>query len=266
MCSALCAEAPQPRVTSLKISVITVCYNAETTIADTLDSIALQTHGDIEYIVVDGGSTDRTLEIVRNHPVKTATIISEPDKGLYDAMNKGWRMATGEFVGYLHADDLFTDKFAVARIAAAGEGASEALGAISGDVHIVDQYDIDKIVRRYAARDFQLSRLKTGYAPPYPGFFVRRKAYNVVGDYDLRYPLASDFDFIVRLLHVHRFEWKVVNETIVKMREGGVSSNLKAVWTMYLEVIDACRRHGIKTGYLTVATKYVSKFMQRFAH
>jgi glycosyltransferase involved in cell wall biosynthesis len=248
----------------LKISVITVCFNGATTIADTLDSIASQSHDDIEYIFVDGGSTDETIEIVRNHPVRVAKLISEPDKGLYDAMNKGWRLATGEYVGFLHADDLFADSAAIARIAAAATGAGPNVGAISADVDIVRQDDVNRVVRHYGAKTFNLSRLKTGYAPPYPGFFVRRKAYDVVGDYDLRYPLASDFDFIVRLLHVHKFEWKCVDHVLVKMREGGISSNPRAVWTMYLEVIDACKRHGIKTGYLTVATKYLSKFGQRF--
>jgi glycosyltransferase involved in cell wall biosynthesis len=248
----------------LKISVVTVCYNGSATISDTLDSIAGQTHPDIEYIFVDGGSTDNTLDIVRNHGLRVDVLISEPDNGLYDAMNKAWRVATGEYVGYLHADDLYADEHAIGRIAAAAQGCGPEIGAISGSTDIVRQDDVSKVVRHYAASKFRLSRLRTGYAPPYPGFFVRRAAFDVVGDYDLRYPLASDFDFIVRLFHVHKYGWKTVDDVIVKMREGGVSSNMKAVWTMYLEVIDSCRRHGIKTGYLTVATKYLSKFKQRF--
>lgn len=249
----------------MKITVVTVCFNARDTIKDTLDSIAAQTHPDIEYVVIDAGSTDGTLDLLRNHGVKIDLLVSEPDKGLYDAMNKAWQRATGEYVGFLHADDVFADNMALARIAVAGENAADDIGAISGDVDIVRRDDVDHVIRRYRAKDFNMSRLKTGYAPPYPGFYVRRSAYNVVGGYDLRYPLASDFDFIVRLFHVHKFKAKTVEAVLVKMRDGGLSSNFKGVWIMYHEVIDACRRHGIKTGYFTVATKYFWKFMQRFS-
>jgi glycosyltransferase involved in cell wall biosynthesis len=227
-----------------------------------LQSVAAQDYPDVEHIIVDGGSTDGTLDAVRQFGSHAAKVISEPDKGLYDAMNKGWKLATGEFVGYLHADDVFADESCVRRIAE--RALTSSAGAIAGDVDIVRENDIDHVVRHYSAQSFRLNWLRHGYAPPYPGYYVRRSVYDRVGGYDLRYPLASDFDFIARMLYVERLGWDTLHYTLVKMRQGGASSNLAANFKMYREVVDACRRHGISGGYLTVASKYLSKPLQYF--
>jgi glycosyltransferase involved in cell wall biosynthesis len=246
----------------LKITLITVCFNAANTIADTLDSIALQTHRDIEYIIVDGASNDDTVDIIRRHKVKVAKLVSEPDKGLYDAMNKGLKMATGEFIGFLHADDVFANEGVLELVANVGSDSS--VNVILGDVKFVAASDPTKVVRYYKAQSFTPAKLSRGIMPPHPGSYIRRSAYVDVGPYDLAYKLSADFDYFVRLFHVKGYKSHIVASTFVHFRTGGASSSLGAMWKMYREVVRSCRTHKLRSGYLKVATKYPEKCMQFF--
>jgi glycosyltransferase involved in cell wall biosynthesis len=248
---------------AITISLITVCFNAAKTIRDTLDSIAQQTHPHIEYIVIDGGSTDGTQDIIRSHPVKIAKFISEPDKGLYDAMNKGLALATGDFIGFLHADDVFADARVIQNIAAHAASDPKA-SLIAGDVEFVHEDDTSKVVRRYKASSFTPRKLARGMMPPHPGCYVSRSAHEAVGPYDTSYRLSADFDYFVRLIHVNKSPVHYLNETLVKFRTGGASSSYKATWKMYLEVVRSCKAHGLNSGYLKVATKYPEKLLQYF--
>jgi glycosyltransferase involved in cell wall biosynthesis len=246
----------------LKITLITVCYNAGKTIADTLESIARQTHPDIEYIIVDGASKDDTLDIIQRHRVKVARLVSEPDSGLYDAMNKGLKMATGEFIGFLHADDVFADNGVLELVANVGSDAS--VNVILGDVKFVAASDPTKVVRYYKAQSFTPEKLPRGIMPPHPGSYIRRSACVDVGPYDLDYKLSADFDYFVRLFHVKGYKPHIIASTFVHFRTGGASSSLGAMWKMYREVVRSCKAHKLDSGYLRVATKYPEKAMQFF--
>jgi glycosyltransferase involved in cell wall biosynthesis len=244
----------------LKISVITVCRNAEATIEQTLDSVASQDHDAVEYLVIDGGSTDRTLDILHDHAARITHLVSEPDEGLYDAMNKGLRLATGDYIGFLHADDMFAASNVLSRIAAAAR--TTGADVLSGDVDMVKANDLSRVVRRYQARSFHVGRLRQGDMPPHPGLYIRREAYRAVGEYNLQYRLSADFDFVVRLLHGHERTLSSMDFTVVKMRLGGASSGARARWRMYKEVLRACQSNGLDSGYATVATKYYGKLKQ----
>lgn len=207
----------------MKISVITVAYNSAGTIASTLESVAEQTHPDVEYILVDGASTDGTLSIVEQHPSLVSKMISEPDKGIYDAMNKGVRMASGEVVGILNSDDFFLHREVLSEVAAIFE-ANPSLDVVMGEVDFVADSDLDRPVRTYRTGFFRPWMLRLGLMPPHPAVFVRKSAYERLGTYKLGYKIAADFDFLIRLLLVDQAPYQVVNKRWVRMRTGGAST------------------------------------------
>lgn len=242
----------------MRVSVVTVSFNAASTIADTLQSVAEQSHTDIEHIIVDGGSTDDTLKIVSQFP-HVATVISESDRGLYDAMNKGWRHAKGDLVGWLNADDLFADPDAVSRIAKAAKGGAPL---IAGGVDMVAEDDTNRVIRRYSSQKFSPRWLHYGYAPPHPGFYIRRAVLDEIGGYDLQFPLAADFDLIARAIYREKLGYKLVADTFVKMRLGGRSSGIKSNLLMLDEVYCSCKKNGIPTNRALMLYRYVHKAMQ----
>ena len=243
----------------MRVSVITVCFNAAETIRDTLESVAAQLHPDVEHIVVDGLSTDATLQIVSEYP-HVARVVSERDCGLYDAMNKGAALATGDMIGWLNADDLLASPLALAHIARAGEGAP----VVAAGVNMVDARDTALVIRRYASSSFSLKWLRYGYAVPHPGFYIRRDVLERIGGYDLRYPLAADFDLIARALHRERIPYVLLSEVVVLMRMGGRSFGVKAALRMLEEVYQSCRRNGISTNRLLMLYRYGHKALQYF--
>lgn len=240
------------------VSVVTVSFNAANTIAYTLQSVAEQSHADIEHIVIDGGSTDDTQKIVSQFP-HVAKVISEPDCGLYDAMNKGWRCAQGGLVGWLNADDLFADSGAVSRIAEAAKGGAPL---IAGSVDMVADDDTSRVIRRYSSQKFNPRWLHYGYAPPHPGFYIRRAVLDAIGGYDLEFHLAADFDLIARAIYRERLDYKLVADTIVKMRVGGRSSGIKSNLLMLDEVYRSCKKNGIPTNRALMLYRYAHKAMQ----
>jgi len=243
----------------MRISVVTAAYNAEATIEDTLRSVAEQTHPDVEHIVVDGNSRDRTAEIVRAYP--QVRLISEPDRGLYDAMNKGWRAATGDVVGWLNADDMFASPKALATIAAAK---APDIDIVAASIEMVDADDLTKVRRRYTAARFEPSWLRFGHAPPHPGFYISLAAMRRVGDYDLRYRLAADFDLMARAIHTDRLRYVALPDVVVKMRLGGVSDGIRAKVNGFEEVLSSCRELGIRTSRPRMALKFLRKATQYF--
>ena len=241
----------------MRISIITVAYNSGATIGDTLRSVAAQTHADIEHIVIDGGSTDDTVAQVRALGSRVAQLVSEPDRGIYDAMNKGLRLATGEFVGFLNADDLFAGPDAVALIAQAAVHAD----AVYGDLVYVQAADTSRTVRRWHSGDFRHSRLKFGWMPPHPSFYVRR-AVLTKAEFDLRYRIAADYDFMLRCLLQPGLRVSYVPEVLVRMRTGGASNHsLRALWRKSSEDLSVIWRHGAG-GVMTLAFKNLRKLPQ----
>ena len=244
----------------MKISIITVAYNSGRTIADTLRSVAEQTHADIEHIVIDGASRDDTMAQVRAHGQHLGRFISEPDSGIYDAMNKGLELASGEFVGFLNADDMLAHPQTLAHMAQRMHEAD----ALYGDLVYVDAERTEKIVRRWASGPYEASRLRFGWMPPHPTFYVRRS--RLEGQrFDLRYRIAADYDFMLRSLQQPGMRVHYLPEVLVHMRNGGASNHsLKALWRKSSEDLAAMRSNRVG-GLFTLAAKNLRKIPQFLA-
>lgn len=210
----------------MKISIITATFNSSATIEDTLKSVLRQSHTDIEHIIVDGGSSDETMELVRKYEPQyrgRLRYLSEPDRGIYDAMNKGLGMATGDVVGLLNSDDFYTEDDALEKIAEALE--DRTLDAVYGDVHFVDGDDLGRCVRYYSSKPFRRGWMRLGFMPAHPSFYCRREVYNRWGGFDFSYKVAADFENLLRLIYVHRIRIRYIAKDFVTMRTGGISTN-----------------------------------------
>lgn len=206
----------------MKVSVITACLNCRDTIADALDSALSQTHDDLELIVIDGGSTDGTLDVLRGYANRLGALVSEPDAGIYDALNKGIRCATGEAVGFLHADDLFADREVLSLVAHAFS--ERSVQAVYGDLVYVRRGDPDRVVRYWKAGAFSPSKLRRGWMPPHPTFYVRRSVYERLGAFDTSYRIAADYDCMLRFLFKGEVVPAYIPRVLVQMRSGGASN------------------------------------------
>ena len=244
----------------MKVSIITVTLNSATTLATTMDSVCRQDHADIEHILVDGQSSDGTVELIRSYP-HVARFISEPDRGLYDAINKGIRLATGDVVGILNSDDFFPSPDVVSRIVAALN--AQPIDAVFGDVAFVRPNDLAKIVRTYSSRKFHPRQFVRGYMPAHPTFYVRRRCYEQFGLYQTDYRIAADFELLVRFLHRHRVSYAYIPATMVYMRTGGVSNRtLASRYVLNREIVRACRENGLTTNMARLSLKYLFKVFE----
>ena len=206
----------------MKISIITVCYNSEKTIGDTLRSVFEQKYENIEHIIIDGGSTDRTLAVVATAGAHVAKIVSEPDNGIYDAMNKGIALATGDVVGFINADDFYPGPAVLAVVASAFE--SSGADCCYGDLCYVKQEDVSKTVRYWRSAPFTLGLFGRGWCPPHPTFFVRREVYTRLGGFDLSFKIAADFELMARYLEAAHITSLYIPQVLVKMRLGGTTN------------------------------------------
>jgi len=246
-----------------RISVITVCFNSETTLGDTLRSVAVQTWPQVEHIIVDGASTDGTLELVRQQGAHVAKLISEPDRGIYDAMNKGVRLASGDIVVFLNADDFYADDGVLSRVAQAMT--HERLDALMGDTEFFDPERPDRQLRRYNSGRFRPDRIAWGWMPAHPGLFMRRAVYDAAGPFKTDYRIAGDFEFIARVFSKQKLRYRHLDEVLVKMRIGGVSTGgIRSTIRLNREVLRACRQNGIKTNTLMILSKYPAKLLEFF--
>jgi len=230
----------------MKISVVTAAYNSAVTIADTLRSVNAQSHPDIEHLIIDGGSTDETVAIARELGERVVRIVSEKDRGIYDAMNKGLALATGDVIGLLNSDDLYPDPGVLAAVAAEFAG-DPGLDAIWGDLCYVAQGDTGKVVRYWRSSEYQPGLFHRGWVPPHPTFFVRREVYQRFGNFDLRYRLAADWELLVRFIEVHRIRTRHCPRVMVHMRLGGATNqSWSNVWKQNEEIVRAARAHGLR--------------------
>ena len=247
----------------MKISIITVVYNNKETIKDAIDSVLNQTYKDIEYIIVDGASSDGTVDIVKNYGDKISKFVSESDNGLYDAMNKGIALATGDVVGILNSDDFYIDDKVIQKVMKVFE--EKQCESMFADLVFVKPNDLEKTVRYYDSSKFHPSKFAYGWMPAHPTFFVKREVYERYGVFKTDYKIASDYEILVRLLKKYELSYFYLNEVIIKMRMGGIStSGLKSNYILNKEIIRACKENGIYTNWLKVLSKYPSKILGLF--
>ena len=251
---------------AMRITVITVAFNAADTIVDTLESVAAQTHSEVEHVVIDGGSRDGTIELIRAHGTHVATLVSEPDRGLYDAMNKGLQRATGEVIAFLNADDVYAHPNVLSRVAEVMSGEPE-LDACYANLVYVDRADTTRVVRVWRSRDYVPGLFRTGWMPAHPTLFVRRRVFDAHGTFDLQFRQQSDFDLTMRMFELGAIRSRFVPEFWVRMRAGGVSNrSLGAVLRGNYEAWRICKKNGLDVPPWFVLTKIASRFSQFLPH
>jgi glycosyltransferase involved in cell wall biosynthesis len=245
----------------MKVTIITAAYNAAKTIDETLDSVARQSYPNIEHIVVNGASTDDTQSIIEQYRDKLAAIVSGPDHGVYDAMNKGLALASGEVVGFLNADDIYADKDVLSRVVGIME--HESLDALFGDVEFFRSEDPTRTVRRYRSARFSPDQIALGWMPAHPALFLRRRVYEHYGVFRTDYRIAGDFEYCARIFHSDTLVYRSLPETLVRMRTGGISTNgWRNTVLLNREVLRACRENGINTNIIKIFSKYPAKLME----
>ena len=247
----------------MKISIITVAYNAGATISDTIRSVIAQDHTDYEHIIVDGGSTDDTLDRARALSHSKLCLVSEPDTGIYDAMNKGLQRATGGLIGFLNADDFYCRTDSLAKFSRIAEATS--LDAVASGIVIVNQKRPERVQRSYPSRGFRPWMLRLAYMPPHPGFYVRREAAQKVGYFDPTLRFGADFDWIMRFYLIHQMRAALVPESLVAMRTGGKSQELSGIHEGRRDTIRSLRAHGLGAFSPLVWGKYIIKAPQFLA-
>ena len=243
----------------MKVSVITVCFNSAKTIRASIDSVLSQDYPDLEYIVIDGGSTDGTLEIIQESLQGITRFVSEHDRGIYDAMNKGIYLASGDVVGMLNSDDVYTSPSSISElINAMVEGGTDSVFA---DLVYVTAKNPNKVIRYYDSSNFQPYKFRFGWMPAHPTFFVKKTAYDLVGPYSLGYKISSDYEMLIRMLYVHNVSYTYLKKVVIKMMQGGTStSGISRVWLLNREIVRACKENGIYTNMVILALKLPLKF------
>ncbi len=244
----------------MKVSIITVTFNSASTLETTLDSVRAQDYMNIEHILVDGASTDGTVEMIRSYPNVTK-FVSEKDNGLYDAINKGIRMSTGEIVGILNSDDFFPNTKVVSKIVAAFQ--DQNLDAVYGDIAFVRPDNLKRVVRYYSSGNFKPKKFAYGYMPAHPSFYVKRKYYEKYGLYKLDYKIAADYELLMRFMHTNHLRAGYLPEVLVNMRTGGVSNkNFFSRYVLNKEIIKACKENGVNTNMFLISLKYIFKIFE----
>lgn len=245
----------------MKVSIITITYNSAETVEDTIQSVISQDYPDIEYIIVDGASKDNTLSIVDRYKDKIAIIQSEPDKGIYDAMNKGVRLATGDLIGILNSDDFYADAQVISDIVKTVQ--STAADGCYADLVYVDRNETSRVVRTWKSGEYRHGQFMRGWMPPHPTFFVKRTVYEAYGSYTLQLRSAADYELMLRFIHKHGIRVSYLPRVITKMRAGGQSNvTIKNRWRANREDRLAWKMNGLQPGFFTLMRKPLSKLLQ----
>lgn len=248
----------------MKISLVTVTFNSTRTLRDTIQSVLFQTYPNIEYIIVDGLSQDNTIDIIKEYePLFHGRLkwISEKDNGLYDAMNKGICMATGDVVGIINSDDFYHRTDIISRVADAFQ--DQYLQAVYGDIRFVNPENPDKTVRYYSSRNFSPKLFRYGFMPAHPTFFTYRRYFEDFGYYKTNYKIAADYELLIRFLYVHHLKSHYLPLDFMKMRTGGVSTaSVKSNILLNREIVRACRENGIRTCTALLYLKYLIKVFE----
>ena len=247
----------------MKISIVTATYNSESFINDCLDSIRLQNYKNIEHIIVDGASADKTLSLLNIRRDQINVLLSEKDKGVYDAMNKGIDLAQGDIVGFLNSDDIYANKNVLSKVANLFTN-NPMLDACYADLIYTKKYDISKKIRYWKSNKYKVGLFSKGWSPPHPTFFVRRAIYEKLGKFDLSYKISSDVELMFRFIDIHKINTQYIPEVWVKMRMGGLSNNsFKNILKQNLEVLHALKNHNRPNNFIIFFIyKIISRFKQ----
>lgn len=243
------------------LSIITVCYNSEKFIKHAIESVLNQDYPNIEYIIVDGGSSDNTLNIVKSYGSKITKIISEPDKGIFDAMNKGISLASGDIIGMLNSDDLYLDNKVISKVVESFK--TYACKIIYGDLVYVKKDDINCIVRRWITKEYKQAAFKKGWHPPHPTLFVTKDTYELFGNFKLKFNLAADFEIMLRFIEKEKLKSYYLPQTLVKMRMGGASNKgIKSIFRQNIDCYKAFEENGIDVSILYPIYRLIPKIKQ----
>jgi glycosyltransferase involved in cell wall biosynthesis len=246
-----------------KITLITASYNSEKTIADTIQSVAAQDYGNIEYLIVDGASSDGTMQMVERNSACVTQAVSEPDKGIYDAYNRGLKRATGDIIGFINSDDFYCSPTVISEVMNAFE--DEDLEALHADLVYVDPEDTDQILRHWRSRPCTESSLSRGFIPAHPTLFLRRSVYEKAGNFNLDFRLAADYEFMLRIFHTHKVKARYIPNIWVKMRSGGATGgNFSSIKLQNVEIRKAQKLHGVSyPGAKFLLHKVIDRTKQR---
>lgn len=246
----------------MKISIITVVYNCEKTIERTIRSVLSQSYKNIEYLIIDGASTDATMQVVNRYKNQISVILSEKDKGMYDALNKGIRLSTGDVVGILHADDEFASTQSIQLIAERLQS-NPVIDAVYGDVGFVKEEEPDKIVRYYSSAIFNTNLFKWGFMPAHPTFFCYKKYFDLYGLYRTDLDIAADFDLLARFLRRHQLHTSYIPEMLVKMNLGGKSTRgISSTIQINKEIKQILTEQKMPSSYLRLYARYFIKVQE----
>ena len=226
----------------MKISIITCSYNAVNTIEDTIKSVLFQKDADIEYIVIDGLSSDGTIDIIKKYADKIYKFISEKDSGIYNAMNKGIKLAKGDIIGFLNADDVYFNEKVINEVVKVFE--NEKVDSVYGDLIYVSE-DNNKIKRYWKSEDFNINNFRKGWMPPHPSFFARKDIYKKYGGFNENYQISADYDLMVKLLYNNKISTFYLPELLVKMKTGGVSNKISQTFKRLKEDYDIIKRYNL---------------------
>ena len=248
----------------MKISIITATYNSSNTVRDTIESVLRQTYTDIEYIIVDGMSKDNTIDIIKEYEPKfngKLKYTSELDNGIYDAMNKGIAMATGDIVGFLNSDDFYTNDNILEQVADAMNDVN--VDAVYGDIHYVKDNNLSKCVRYYSSKGFRRWQMRLGFMPAHPSFYCRRSIYDKFGVFNSSYSISGDFELLLRLIFIHCINIKYLSLDFVTMRTGGAStSGIESHKQTLKDHRRAYRENGVYSNIFYEGCRYIYKLIQ----
>lgn len=246
---------------NIKISIITACYNSESTVEFAIKSVLAQSYPNIEYIIIDGGSGDGTLGVLKKYQGKISKFISEKDRGIYDALNKGISMATGDVIGFLHSDDFYANENIISEIAEVFNGKDTE--SLYGNLQYVNRSNEEKIIRNWISGEYKKKKFLKGWMPPHPTFFVKRSVYERFGSFNLKLKSAADYELMLRFLYKENISTSYLPKVIVKMRLGG-TSNKSIINRVKANIEDrlAWKINGLKPGLLTLTLKPLSKIRQ----
>ncbi len=244
----------------MKLTIITPCFNSAETIKETLESVASQSYADIEQIVIDGNSSDNTIEIAKEYP-HISKIVSEKDKGIYDAINKGIKISSGEIIGILNSDDFYANELVLEKVATLFK--NKKVDAVYGDLDYVSAHNISKIVRKWRSGEYDKRNFLNGWMPPHPTFFIRKECYEKYGLFNTELSISADYELMLRMLYKHHISCAYIPGVLVHMRTGGKSNNgWRSRWLANQQDRMAWKMNGLKPELLTLWKKPLKKVLQ----